>query len=278
MEEQNLLDEISLREIFEVLVKWRVMIVVLTITAVISSGFFTKYFITPIYRSNAVLMVTHADTQTVVRSENDLEDVVGQVSRPQEMNLNTYAGQFKNEALLERVIQKLGLKYSARTLAGLIKTSVVRDTRLIEVAVEHNDPYTAMLIANTASEEFIEFISDINQQRMGKSLEFLREQRNEVDKELSATMGKYREYEEDPRSVQIVGMELDSKLKDSIKYQSLIVQTQIEYDQLLAGRKELLRRLEQESSTVVLMGAEGEEEVANPVYLALQQKDRKSVV
>ena len=81
MEEQNLLDEISLREIFEVLVKWRVMIVVLTITAVISSGFFTKYFITPIYRSNAVLMVTHADTQTVVRSENDLEDVVGQVSQ-----------------------------------------------------------------------------------------------------------------------------------------------------------------------------------------------------
>lgn len=59
------------------------------------------------------------------------------------MNLNTYVAQIKNEALLERVIHRLSLKFSARTLAGMVQTSVVRGTSLMEVAVEHNDPYTA---------------------------------------------------------------------------------------------------------------------------------------
>ncbi|MDW7650625.1 MAG: Wzz/FepE/Etk N-terminal domain-containing protein [Bacillota bacterium] len=278
MEEQNF-EEISLREIYDVLMQRRWLIVALTVTAVLASVFFTSTFVTPIYRSSAVLMVTHADTQRVVRTESDLEEMVAQVSRPQEMSINTYLGQFNNEALMERVIDRLEINLGPRTLAGMIRTSAVRDTRLIEVSVEHNDPYTAALIANTVSEEFIEFISDINQQRMSQSVDFLQEQRDDVVRQLAETMNKYREYESDPRSAQIVQMELDSRLKDSIRYQSEIIQTQIEYEQLLAGRNELLKRLEQEPATfVTLLGEDGSEETANPVYLSLRQSiDEKEV-
>lgn len=253
--------------------------VAMTITAVVASAFFTSYFVVPIFRSSAVLMVTHADTtQRTVRNESDLEEMVAQVSRPQEMTINTYLGQFKNEALMERVIQRLELPYSARTLVNLVKTSAVRDTRLIEVSVEHNDPYTAAMIANTVSEEFIEFISDINQQRMSHSVDFLQEQRSDVDRQLAETMKKYREYESDPRSAQIVQMELDSRLKDAIKYQSQIIQVQIEYEQLVAGRNELAKRLEQEPVTLISFTDDGGEEMVNPVYLALRQSiDEKQV-
>lgn len=279
MEEPNSMEEISLRDIFDVLVKWRWMIFILTATAMITSAIFAIFFTIPTYRSSAILMVTHADTQRVFRSENELAEVVDQVSRPQDMNLITYVSQLSSTVLLERVIQKLGLSYSPRSLSGMVKTSVVKDTRLIEVGVEHNDPYTAALIANTLSEEFINFISDINQQHMGRSLDFLEQQQEEVKLQLTESTEKYQEYEKDPRGVPIVKAELDSKINDVIKYKSQIVQTQIEFDQLLAGRNELQRRLDQESSGIpnLFAGADGEEAV-NPVYISLRQSiDEKNV-
>lgn len=277
MDEQTF-EEISLREILDVLARRRWLIIAMTITAVLASAFFTSYFVVPIYRSSAVLMVNHADTQRGVQTQNDLEEMVAEVSRPQEMSINTYLGQFNNEALMERVVKRLDLRYSARTLIGMVKTSAVRDTRLINVAVEHNDPYTAAVIANTVSEEFIEFISDVNQQRMSKSVDFLQDQRIDVEKQLAETMKMYREYESDPRSAQIVQMELDSRLNDAIKYQSQIIQTQIELEQLVAGRDQLAKRLEQEPMTLVGLLSEESEETANPVYLALRQSiDEKQV-
>lgn len=107
----------------------------------------------------------------------------------------------------------------------------------------------------------------------------LLEQRDDVDRQLTETMNKYREYESDPRSAHIVQLELDSRLKDAIRYQSQIIQVQIEYEQLVAGRNELSRRLEQEPATLVsLVDEEDSIETANPVYLALRQSaDEKQV-
>ncbi len=278
MEEHDVLEEVSLREIVDVVFRWRRMIILVTLAAVLTSYVVSAYFITPIYRSSALLMVTQDETR-VVRSENGLEEVVGSVSRLPQMDLNTYVSQFNSTALLERVIHKLDLSYSGRMLANMVDTAVVKDTRLIEVSVEHNDPYTASLLANTLSEEFIDFISDVNQQRMGVSLEFLNEQREDVGRQLEEVRQSYSEYQSDPRSLQIVKMELDSKLNDATRYNSLIVQTQIEYDQVVAGRSEVLRRLENESPVIVTVSEDGtSEEVVNPVFFALRQSvDEKSV-
>ncbi len=278
MEEQNF-EEISLKEILNMLSKWRGLIAILTITAIAASAFFTSFFVVPIYKSSAVLMVTHDDAQRTLRNQNDLEDVVAQVSRPQEMTINTYLAQMNNQALLERVIEKLELPYSVQKLSTLIKASAMRDTRLIDVAVEHNDPYTAALIANTLSAEFIEFISDINQQRMKKSVEFLQEQRDEVNKQMIEKMNMYNEYETDPRSSHIVQMELNSRLNDAIKYQSQIIHTQIEYERLLAGQNELASRLEQEPAVQLVFNQDGSLiEEASPLYLSLRQTyDQKQV-
>lgn len=279
MEEHDVMGEISLKEIFDVVFRWRWLIILVTLAAVLTSAVVSNFFITPIYRSSAMLMVANDDAARTIRPDDNLEDVVGRVSRLPEMNMNTYVSQFQSTALLERVIHKLGLRYSSEMLAKLIKTTVVKDTRLIEVSVEHSDPYTAALIANTLSEEFIEFISDVNQQRMGKSLVFLHEQREEVARQLDETREKYQEYQYDPRSLYIVQTELDSKLSDVTRYQSQIVQAQIEYEQLVAGRNELLRRLQNESQIIVVFAeGGGGEEIINPVYVSLRQSlDEKSV-
>ena len=58
----------------------------------------------------------------------------------------------KSRAVVEDVIEKLGLKYSYEQLAGMIDVAVVEDTRVLEISAASTDPEEAMEIANQTAE------------------------------------------------------------------------------------------------------------------------------
>ncbi|MBQ8606091.1 MAG: hypothetical protein IJ408_05080, partial [Clostridia bacterium] len=65
---------------------------------------------------------------------------------------NDYEKLITNPAVLEPVIDKLGLSMSTGALSRTIGVTAYEDTRIIVISVSHADPYLAADIANTIRE------------------------------------------------------------------------------------------------------------------------------
>jgi capsular polysaccharide biosynthesis protein len=182
--------EIDLRVYIKVLKKRRVLIAAITLIAVLASGFLSYFMIKPVYQANSILLVTQAaDKPQMIAQKDDLSAIVNSVARIPVLTMNTYVGQIKSEALMQRVIDKLQLGdrgYKASSLAGQIKATAAKDSYLIDITVTNNDPQLAADIANTLVHEFMGTMTEKNQEQMDQSVKFLEQKmiqvRNDIEK------------------------------------------------------------------------------------------------
>ncbi len=251
------LETIDLRQYIRILSKWKWLIIMLAATAVITSGIISFFVLSPVYQSKTILMVTQggSDKQTVQRTGDDLESVVGTLSRLPEITINSYVGQLKNLALLEKVVQELKLEkgqISAAGLAGMIEAKAVKDTNLIEISVNNTDPKLATTIANTLSQEFLGFISQKNQEQMTRSVGFLEKQVKTEGENLRKATEALKTFQAQPQNVTLLDKEVESKSQLLTNYQSQLIQAQIDYDQTLAGKGMLEKSLAQTPKIITI--------------------------
>lgn len=275
--------QIDLRAYLKVLQKWRKFIALGTLACVLTSGILSFFFLPPVYESKTLLQVTQpTDREQVIRNQQgSLEDVVSSVSRLPVMTMNTYLGQLNSEALMQRVIQKLKLdpgQYSPGVLSGMIKATVVKDSNLIDVRVQCGDPQLAAQIANTLSKEYLQLISDKNLEQMTRSVLFLKQQRESVDKELQTAVEALKKSQAQPRGVAVLEQEFQKKSEDMATFDSQLNRADVELQQLSAGVNQLEREKASTPSTVSLekldpvTGKVVTTQDVNPVYVSLAQQ------
>jgi succinoglycan biosynthesis transport protein ExoP len=275
-------DVIDLREILAILRKRYLVIVVLTFVALVTSGILSFFVLSPIYETKVLLRVNQAapndPTYSYTKGEG-LEGMMNTISQLPEMTINTYIGQLESEAVMERVVKKLKLDqtgYTAGSLAGIVSVVAVKDTNLIELKVTNTDPYLATKIANTLTSEFLDFMSMTNEQQMGKSVEFLKKQVVANDKELKTAVTGLNNMEAQPRGPAIISQMIETKSTDLSKYQSQILQVNLEYQQALAGRQQAEVQMQSTPPTIKTSkddkatGGTVEVDVVNPSYTELQ--------
>ena len=88
----------------------------------------------------------------------------------------TYSQMLSGRPVLEAAIAGLELEETPEELAGRLKVTLVPDTQLIRLGVEHADPTQAVLIANTIAEAFIAQIQALQAERYTDSLANMQEQ------------------------------------------------------------------------------------------------------
>jgi capsular polysaccharide biosynthesis protein len=271
-------DVIDLRALFKVLQKRRKVIVLVTFLAVLTSGILSFFFLQPVYEAKTLLMVTLAAEQQRVVEQGDLEDVVGTLARIPVMTMNTYLGQIKSEALMARVIDKLGLEmYEPRHLLAMVDAQIIRDANLIEVRVQHTDPVLARDIANAISSEYLVMLSERNQEQMARSVDFLQRQREETLAQLDEAQAKLKEFEAQPRSVAVLEAEFAQKSEDLARYKSQLNVATIELQQISAGVARMQEELDATPATVSVERTTEEGMVVtakepNPVYTSLSER------
>lgn len=169
--------EIDLRRYIEIIWKWKLVIGLLTAAAVAASGIVSFFVLSPVYETKVTLFVTDAAaSQQSIRQSGD-SSVAETVSRIPAMTLNTYMNQVTSQYLFDRVVQAVGVPgLTATSLGAMVSAQVLKDTSLIEVRVQNTDRALAVSIANTIASEFVQSVSEMNQERMAKSLTFLAEQ------------------------------------------------------------------------------------------------------
>lgn len=273
--------EIDLRQLLMVLKKWSRLIIIMTLLAGLAAFLISSFVLTPVYQAKTLLMVTQAtdklSTQAATQNE-DLGDVVSSVSRIPVWTMSTYLGQLKSEALMKRIIDKLNLPYSPGGLASMIEATVVKDSNLIEVKVNNTDPETTARIANILTTEYLQMMTDKNQQQMTRSVLFLEEQKTLTNKELRAAEDLLKDFQSQPRGVAVLEAEFNSRSTDLANFTSRLKMSYIELEQLYSGVALLEQELAKTPSSIRVekwsetTGGIVYTEDTNPLYISISEQ------
>lgn len=146
-------ETISLKELFDILKKRFNLIAVITLAAVALAGVISFFFLTPIYQSSTQILVNKAN-----------EDQMGYTAADVQTNLqliNTYNVIIKSPAILEIVIEELDLDMTTGQLNEKITVQSEKDSQVINLSVQDEDPHQAATIANKTAEIFQQEIVNI---------------------------------------------------------------------------------------------------------------------
>lgn len=282
---------IDLRSILKVIGKWRKVIIGGTLLAVLTAALLSFFVLPPVYEAKALLLVTLATDkqQTAQQSGEGVEGVVEPLTRIPVLTINTYLGQLQSEELMRRVIGRLKLDpavYTPKSLAQMVNASVQKDSNLIELTVQNSDPKLAADIANAVCKEFLELLSQKNQEQMGRSVELLQKQRQETEKELEKAIQNLKKFQSQPRGVAVLEEEFKLKASNLANYKSQMDSLNVEIRQLQAGIGVLEGELAKTPPMIEVQrldpvtGKVLEGKDSNPVYVDLSEKlaEKKSTL
>ena len=103
-----IMEEISLREIIEVLLKRKWLIVGVTLLAIIISGIFSFFVLKPVYEAEVVLNIREGGSPGVTAvTEPELDLLLEQLRRFPPANIETYRYRLLSSSFLESVIDKI---------------------------------------------------------------------------------------------------------------------------------------------------------------------------
>ncbi|AOH55876.1 capsular biosynthesis protein [Peribacillus muralis] len=145
-------ETISITDIFKTLKKRWKLIMLLTLIAALISGSISYFLLSPVYQSSTQILVNQK------QSENPLDST--QIRSNIDM-INTYSVIIKSPAILEKVIDKLGLDESVEQLSEKITINSQQNSQVFSLTVQDGNPSQAVEIANTISETFQKEIKNI---------------------------------------------------------------------------------------------------------------------
>lgn len=191
-------NEITLREILEILLDGKKIIAIVTALCLLASVMMSFFIIKPAYEAKTVLL-----TADVTIGEPNLEDmnrVIESYNKYPEMTVKTYLQQIKAPQVLQATIDKLQLKdnneqtLTVQSLAAMTEVTNPKDTNLIEIKVTHREPEKAAPIANTIGDSFIKFISENVKQRSKRAAEAIQEKLQIEEKSIERITERLKEY------------------------------------------------------------------------------------
>jgi len=143
-------DEISLKQVFQILQKRARIIAIITATAIFITTIINFFLIKPVYESNTTIMVGKPRNRIV--DENN--PITYQEIQTNRLLVSTYREIAKSRTVLEEVIKHSGLDISIGQLREKVDVSLVKDTEIIQIKVQDHDPETAANLANTIASAF----------------------------------------------------------------------------------------------------------------------------
>lgn len=231
--------EISLRELIEVLLKNKKLIAIITGVSLIFS-LILSFTTPPVYEARTTLLVNPIGAQQKSKEITRSMDVLDTISQYPEISVQTYKEQFLSAEVLKGTIDELGLKsedgqaISIRSLRNKVTVEVIDNTNLIKVTVRDGNPQLAAEIANTLNEKFIDYITAMTKRKSMQAVQAITEQLEEEKKALDEEAKKKRDYLMNAQDIEALNQEIEALRNQLTAYKSLLIDTekQIESDLL----------------------------------------------
>jgi len=243
---------LELRDYLALLRRWWWLIVILTLVGV-GGAFGINYFRDPVYEAATTILINQApgslpDADSVLQGQRVAA---------------TYAELLHQRPVLEEVVTNLSLTVNPDDLERDIRVTPIRDTNLLELAVQNTDPDLAATIANEIVRVFIEQNIEYQASRYAS-------QREDLETELASAQGNITETE-----ANLQALESDTSSEATAernRLQGLLAEYRRSYATLLQSYEEV-RLAEAQTTdmvTVVEYALPGEQAgYGLPVILAL---------
>ncbi|MGM8213843.1 YveK family protein [Virgibacillus sp. W0430] len=147
-------ETISLKEIFEVLKKRLLMIILFVFGAALIAAVVSYFVLTPTYESSSQFIVNQK------QQDPNMQFNVNDIRTNVEL-INTYNVIIKSKAILEDVASELNLPYGAEQLEHKLRVSSEQNSQVVTVTVTDPNQELATKIANTTVRIFQEKTPEI---------------------------------------------------------------------------------------------------------------------
>ncbi|ETP67538.1 capsular biosynthesis protein [Planococcus glaciei] len=137
----------NLKDIIGTLKERAGLIGLLTILAMLVSGFVSLFLVTPSYESTTQLLVSRAQDESAKLANEDVQTDLQLIS--------TYSDIIKSPATLGQVKNELGLPYSISELNQKITVSGSENSQVLNISATDEEADTAVRIANTTAKVLI---------------------------------------------------------------------------------------------------------------------------
>ncbi|SCX77540.1 GumC family protein [Alkaliphilus peptidifermentans] len=241
------MEEISLRELIEVLIKRKSIIIGLTILMVIASSVVSFFMLEPVYETRMVLMASNFSDrlQTSQQQGNGVDGILNNLSHYPSMTMETYKQQITAPRIMRETIADLQLEgqYDIETLARAITLETIRDTNLITIKMKSTNSEQAAEIVNKVGEKFVRFVSDKAREQATATTMYIEEQIIEEKQQLDNALIELKEFLAQPNGTSELSKELDAKLNLITDYKTKIVDSQLNKGILLESIQATEREL-----------------------------------
>lgn len=154
------MEEIDLKELFEMFWNKKILIIVMVIFFGIAGVVYTKYFTTPMYKSYTTLVLTKAD------SPSGTSGTTSEMITASDVTLNsklvaTYGKIATSKTVIRTVISNLGLDISENRVKKNVSVSTASDTEMLEITVKNEDPEIAADLANEIAKVFTDTVKEV---------------------------------------------------------------------------------------------------------------------
>ncbi|SDJ85541.1 GumC family protein [Natronincola ferrireducens] len=265
------IEEISLRELIEVLIKRKVLIIAVTLIAIITAGIVSFFMLEPVYETRMVLMASQFSDKlqpNQIQGEG-IDSLLNTLSKYPTMTLETYRQQIKAPRIMRATIADLGLEeeYDIESLARAIELETIKDTNLITLKMKHGDPERAAEIVNKVGENFVAFVSDKAKEHATNSSRYVEAQMEIEKQKLDEALEELKEFLSEPRGVSELERELDARLEQITQYKTKLTDLHIRREALKAAIPVAVRE-SGDASRVILKNQSSDED--NPTIENLQ--------
>ncbi|MFZ5968914.1 MAG: GumC family protein [Bacillota bacterium] len=254
--ESNSMEEISLRELIEILIRQRKLIVGVTLACLLVSYVFSFFVLDPVYESKAILMASSITQKTPLPEQAEgIEGLLDTLSQYPQMTIETYKEQINNPHILQKTIDELKLNelgITRKNLRDMITLNTIKDTNLISISVTYKDKKVAADIANTVAKRFTDFVSDNAKVQATKSSNFIKQQMEVEKKNLDQALLEYKDYLAKPRGKNELEKEVTSKFDLITQYKTDLVNTEIEIKKINAALAAAEQALKNTSDKILL--------------------------
>ncbi|MBP3635025.1 MAG: polysaccharide biosynthesis tyrosine autokinase [Bacilli bacterium] len=152
------MEEINLKEFFEYVKKYIILIACVVAVFVIGVCVYNTGIKVPLYTTYTTIVLTKSNeaqnTNTTI-TQNDI--LLNQKL------VSTYSKIIKSKLVLEQVISEVGLTYDVSELEKNVGVEALEDTEILKISVQDSNPELASKIANSVAEVFSKEVSKIYQ-------------------------------------------------------------------------------------------------------------------
>lgn len=150
------MEELDLKQLFEMFWSRKIYVTLIVLVAIFAGLIYTFFFVDPVYKSEARLLLVKQDTSSDSKSGITTTDLT-----LNQKLVSTYTELIKSPIVLKDVINNLGINMTESKLSGSISVSTFKDTEIITIRVANSNPENAQIIANEVVNVFSEKVKEI---------------------------------------------------------------------------------------------------------------------